>query len=141
MLPLRFAAHWRTASMILLAIVLAGTLMPAVWQWPDDNELQTWIVEADKWVHALTFLVLALWFAGQYRPQSYWRIAVGLLGFGALIEIVQGMVAYRSAEWLDLAANVVGIGVGLAIALVGLGGWCLWMEDRLVPGNVKSRGD
>jgi VanZ family protein len=141
MLPLRFARHWRTASVILLLLVLAGTLMPAFWTWPDTKDLKTWFVDADKWVHALTFLFLALWFAGQYRPQAYWRIGTGLLVFGILIEICQGMLDYRSAEWLDLGANVVGIGVGLAIALVGLGGWCLWLEERLLRGALVSRGD
>jgi VanZ family protein len=141
MLPLRFARHWRAASVILLVLVLAGTLMPAFWAWPDDSDLTNWLLQGDKWMHALTFLFLAVWFAGQYRPQAYWRIAIGLLLFGALIEMSQGLVEYRSAEWLDMVANIAGIGVGLTAALVGLGGWCLWLEERLVRSAVESSDD
>lgn len=141
MLPLRFAGHWQTASILLLLLVLAATLMPAFWFWPDKQQLPGWMVGGDKWLHGVTFVVLALWFAGQYRPQSYWRIAIGLLAFGALIEISQSVVTYRSAEWLDMAANVAGIAVGLGIALVGLGGWCLWFEDRFVPAGADCRDD
>ncbi|NIL92952.1 MAG: hypothetical protein GTO71_00575 [Woeseiaceae bacterium] len=140
MLPLRFAGRWRTASIVLLLLVLAVTLMPAVWFWPEKQQLVTWFVHADKWLHGVTFVFLAVWFAGQYRPQSYWRIALGLLAFGGLIEICQKAVTYRSAELLDLAANAAGIGIGLAIALVGLGGWCLWIEDRFVPAKAGTGG-
>lgn len=141
MLPLRFAGRWKTASLVLLLLVLAATLMPAVWFWSDKQDLASWLRHADKWMHGATFVFLAVWFAGQYRPQSYWRIAVGLLAFGGLIEVCQKAVSYRSAEWLDLAANVAGIGIGLAIALVGLGGWCVWFENRFVPAEAASRGD
>ena len=80
-------------------------------------------------------------FAGQYRPRSYWRIAVGLVAFGALIEVCQRMVTYRSADLLDFAADVGGIAVGLAIALAGLGGWSLWLENWLAPARVEADGD
>ena len=141
MLPLRFAAGWRTASLILLILVLVAMLIPAGWFVPEKQKLASWFGEADKWLHGLTFLVLALWFAGQYGTDSYWRIAIGLLAFGGLIEVTQNMVEYRSGEWFDMLANVVGIGAGLAIALLGPGGWCLWVEQRFVPAEVEPGGD
>ena len=141
MLPLRFAGRWRTASIILLVGVLAATLMPAMWFWPDKAGLISWFVHADKWLHGLTFVFLAVWFAGQYQPRSYWRIGVGLVAFGALIEVCQRMVTYRSADWLDFAADIGGIGVGLGIALAGLGGWSLWVENWLAPARVETDGD
>ena len=64
-----------------------------------------------------------------YRPRSYWRIALGLFAFGVLIELLQRMVGYRSAEWLDVAADVAGIIVGLAVAAAGIGGWSLRLEN------------
>lgn len=129
MLPLRYARQWRLASIVLLLCVLLITLMPAVWFWPDRVHLITWLEAIDKWVHGITFVILALWFAGQYRPGSYWRIATSLLTFGALIEICQRFVSYRSAEWLDIAADAAGIMIGLAIAMTGIGGWCLHVEN------------
>jgi hypothetical protein len=141
MLPLRYAARWRTAGLCLLALVLVASLMPMFLIFPDRGDFVTWFVHVDKWLHGIAFVVLAVWFAGQYRPSSYWRIAVGLLAFGVLIEACQRMVTYRSAEWLDIAADAAGIAVGIAIALAGLGGWSLWVEDRLASNRVKTSGD
>jgi len=138
MLPLRYAARWRTASIVLLVLVLAATMVPAVWIWPDERQFVTWFVAMDKWLHGITFVVLAIWFAGQYRPRSYWRIGIGLIFFGVFIEVCQRLVAYRSADVLDIAADVAGITIGLAVATAGLGGWSLWVENRLARNKVEA---
>lgn len=132
MLPLRYARHWRYAGFALLLLVLVATLMPAVWFINDSRELVTWLMGVDKWLHLATFVFLAVWFSGQYERSSYWRLAIGLVLFGILIEICQRMVSYRSAEWLDLAADVGGVGIGLLLALLGLGGWSLRTERWLL---------
>ena len=49
--------------------------------------------------------------------------------FGILIEFCQSLVGYRSADWRDIAANTAGIIAGLIVAIAGLGGWCLRVED------------
>lgn len=141
MLPLRYAPRWRTASIVLLVFVLVSTLMPAVWFWPDRSGFVEWFVPVDKWLHGITFVVLAVWFSGQYRRKSYWRIGVGLLFFGVFIEACQRLVTYRSADWLDIAADAAGIAVGLAVAMAGLGGWSLWIENRLARSRVEASGD
>ena len=141
MLPLRYAARWRVASIVLLTLVLISTLMPAVWFWPDRSGLVNWFVHVDKWLHGITFVFLAVWFAGQYRRKSYWRIGVGLLFFGVLIEACQRLVTYRSADWLDIAADAAGIAVGMAVAIAGLGGWSLWVENRFARTRAEASGD
>ena len=139
MLPLRHARRWRVASIILLLLVLGSALTPAAWFWPDTDDFVTWLVDGDKWLHAITFVVLAVWFAGQYRPRAYWRIGVGLITFGFLIEACQRLVAYRSAEWFDIVADTLGVVVGLTIAMAGLGGWCMRVEDWLSNRGERSR--
>ena len=137
MLPLRYSRRWRMAGMALLAAVLVASLLPAAWFWSDPVEFVSWFVHVDKWLHGITFAVLALWFAGQYRRRSYWRIAAGLLVFGVLIEGCQRLVTYRSSEWFDIVADAAGILVGLVIATAGLGGWSLRLEGwylRRKPG-------
>lgn len=129
MLPLRHTRFWRIADLTLLFLVFVFALMPAVWIWKDHPGRFSWLSGADKWLHALTFFVLLVWFSGQYRRPSYWRVAAGLMTFGILIEICQWLVGYRSADWLDIGANTAGIMVGLAVAIAGLGGWCLRLED------------
>jgi VanZ family protein len=131
MLSLRYAKRWRAAGLMLLILVLAAALMPAVWFMSDRKEFISWFSNIDKWLHAITFLFLAVWFSGQYERRSYWRIAIGLFLFGVLIELCQRMLSYRSAEWYDLAADVAGIVVGLAIAITGVGGWSLRVERQL----------
>lgn len=131
MLPLEYAARWRTASIVLLLGVAALMLAPAVWLWPDVGEITAWVRGIDKWAHVVIFAVLSLWFAGQYPVQSYWRIALGLLAFGLLIEVSQRAMGYRTAEWLDVAGNVAGITIGLLVSAAGIGGWSLRFEQWL----------
>ena len=131
MLPLRHIRYWQIASVVILLFVLAATLMPAVWFWGDKSSGVEWFKGVDKWLHGITFMVLSLWFAGLYQRQSYWRVAIGLLIFGLAIEACQRMVGYRTADWLDVGADIAGIVVGLAIALAGLGGWSLSVERRI----------
>lgn len=126
MLPLRYPLRWKIAGALLLGAVLFMAVIPAAWPWhllrgPD------WI-ETDKWLHGVTFFLLALWYSGQYARRSYHWLGAGLIAFGALIEGCQLLVAYRAADWWDLAADAVGVAAGLAVALAGLGGWSLKME-------------
>ena len=132
MLPLRHASRWRIAGLSILLFVFAATLMPTLWFWPGRQQFVAWFIHADKWLHGITFAFLAIWFAGQYRKRSYWRIALGLLAFGALIEASQRLVTYRSSEWFDIVADAIGIIVGLALAMAGLGGWSLRVENWLL---------
>lgn len=138
MLPLRYALRWQALSAALLLLVLAGTLMPAIWFWPDRVKVLGWLDNLDKWAHLLTFAFLAVWFTGLYNRHAYWRIAAGLVGFGVLIEVCQRSVGYRSAEWLDLGADVVGIMVGLAIGLAGAGGWSQRFEHRYLARGADA---
>ncbi len=133
MLPLRYARRWRIGGIFLLALVLVLALVPADWFWPDSPDAAFFI--SDKWLHGITFTALALWFSGQYARNSYWRLILGLVAFGLLIEVTQRMVSYRTADWMDLLADLLGVAVGMAIALAGAGGWCLrfeaWLQNRI----------
>ena len=135
MLRLRHEKRWRLTGIVLLLAVLATTIMPTLWLWSPPSKIPL----SDKWLHLLTFLFLSLWFTGQYARSSYWRLAIGLTAFGVLIELGQGMIPYRSAEWMDLVADIGGIGIGLIIAVAGLGGWSLrfeqWLEKERVGGD------
>ena len=133
MLPLRHEKRWRLAGIVLLLAVLVATITPTLWL-PSSTK----ILLADKWLHLLTFTFLSLWFTGQYARRSYMRLVVGLTAFGVLIEVGQGMISYRSAEWLDLVADIAGIGIGLCIAIAGLGGWSLRFEQWLERARVSS---
>jgi hypothetical protein len=129
MLPLRHTGVWRTLSILLLLVVLAGTLTPTFWL-DNRSKVLSLFAHTDKWLHGLTFAFLALWFGGLFARHRYWVIALGLFLFGLFVEGCQLLVRYRMADWLDVAANTAGIVGGLLVAAAGVGGWALWLEDR-----------
>jgi VanZ family protein len=125
------------ASLFLLVFVLAAALMPAFWFLDDKSAALSWFGRHDKWIHGITFLTLSIWFTGIYSKGAYWRIGIGLLVFGMMIEACQRAVSYRTADWIDVSANAAGIILGLVIGAAGIGGWCLRAELRL----AKYRSD
>jgi len=108
----RLAAHvilwrWLLASAMLALLVLS--LMPASLSVPSTG----W----DKSNHALGFAVLAF-LAYWAWPGHILLSLLGLLGYGALIEVLQSLTPDRMAEWSDLWADGVGLLVGTAVALL-----------------------
>lgn len=128
MLPLRHAGLWRVLSGLILIAVLLAAVSPAFWFDSKVSALK-WFHNADKWLHGVTFTVLALWFSGMFDRRIYWRIAIFLTLFGFFLEFCQLQVSYRTADWIDIGANTAGIIVGLTIAMAGFGGWGLRLED------------
>ena len=130
MLALHFRRYWIAANVLLITTVTSLTIVPAIFAPTPLTD----VPGIDKWLHAVTFAVLALWFTGQYARPSYWKIAAGLIAYGAAIEIGQSLIPYRTAEWGDLAADAAGVLVGVVIALVFTGGWSMkveaWYVDR-----------
>ena len=139
MLPLRHEKRWRGAGIALLLVVLAAAVAPTLWFWPDIPPAKFPLL--DKWLHAVTFLFLSLWFTGQYNRSSYWRLVVSLTAFGVLIELCQRMVSYRTAEWMDLVADILGLSLGFIIAVAGTGGWSLRFEQWLQKKGVGEAVD
>ena len=135
MLPLKNVGLWRALSAVILVVVLAAALSPAFWFFDDMSKALSWFQNSDKWLHAFTFISLSIWFAGLYEKRAWWRIAVGLMLFGLVVEFFQLQVSYRMADWRDIAANTTGIIVGLTVATAGLGGWALRFEDWYLRRN------
>ena len=95
---------------VLLVLVLA--LMPTVAQMPTTG----W----DKTNHLLAFLVLA-WLGSQAFPQRIITVLISLLVYGVLIEVLQSLTLYRTGDWHDLLADVLGL----------LLFWLFWLLLRL----------
>ena len=127
MLPLRYPRFWRIADVLVLVLVLTSAMSPDIWPWGRNSGLR---LVSDKLLHGITFALLALWYTGQYSRTSYARLAAALVGFGALIELCQFVVPYRTAEWGDLLADAIGVAVGMTLALTVTGGWSQAVERR-----------
>jgi VanZ family protein len=126
-IALRYPWRWQLAGFLLLVFVMIAALVPKL----PFHELALQFRISDKVMHIAAFAFLAVWFSGQYEKRSYWRIALGLIAFGILIELVQSMVSYRTAEWMDLIGDAAGITIGLLIGVLGAGGWSMRVEERL----------
>ncbi|HUD96088.1 MAG TPA: VanZ family protein [Woeseiaceae bacterium] len=135
MLPLRYARRWQVAGFAVLFIVLIAALSPAIWFMRDMHDARFFL--SDKWLHGITFAFLTVWFSGQFARSAYWRLASGMLGFGMLIETCQYFLRYRTAETLDLVADMIGIVAGLAIASAGAGGWSMRFENWLLAQHAR----
>ena len=73
----------------------------------------------DKVSHVLAFFVLSLLVDGSWPSLRFGALKmVGLLGYGLFIEMVQHFVPRRSASFLDLVADGVGILLYLSLTLV-----------------------
>jgi len=58
----------------------------------------------------LTGLCLQAW------PGRPWRVVLGMVAYGGLIELAQWATGWRFGEWADLAAAVVGIVLACAVS-------------------------
>jgi VanZ family protein len=109
-LQARVRRAWQLLLVLLLLAVTALALTPA----PPPQADTGW----DKANHLLAFATLALvaeLALAQCRARRWWT-AGGLLAHGALIELLQTQLPPRSGEWADLAADAVGIVLGLWLA-------------------------
>jgi VanZ family protein len=102
---------WR----ILLAVAMLAILVLSLL--PPSSDLPTtgW----DKSNHMLGFGTLGL-LGVRGWPGRAVAVLAALLAYGGLIEVLQSLTPYRSAEWADLFADGVGLGVGLLVARASL---------------------
>lgn len=72
----------------------------------------------DKVLHVLAFASLACVASCSWAPsqRANWLIALGLTAYGVFIELVQSHLPLRQASVADVAADVVGLALGLALA-------------------------
>jgi VanZ family protein len=105
--------YWRWAFAVCLVVVMTLALIPPQAHMPTTG----W----DKANHALAFTVLAILGCASYPQRT--AVFLGLLAYGGLIEVLQGLTGTHSAEWLDVAADAVGL----------LFGWVAMRFWRPVP--------
>lgn len=102
---------FRIVFVIALALLFFLALIPA----PDIVQFVSW---QDKIEHAAAFAALSVlgWLGW---PRHVWRIAVGLLFYGALMELAQGLTADRFADFYDWIADAVGVAILIPLTRYG----------------------
>ena len=103
---LAVSLFWSAAA---FALIMAGL--------PHAPELK--VASGDKILHMIAFAVLALLGALAYPALHLMNLILGLSAFGILIELIQLIPALnRTADWRDLAADIVTTAVVLGVIFV-----------------------
>jgi len=97
---------WPLLALACSVVVMIACVMP--------SGVHTGVAQGDKLLHLVIFVVLALVYSLAFNG-SVIKTLVVCVAFGALIEVIQGTLAWRSAEWMDLSADIVGALIGIAI--------------------------
>jgi VanZ family protein len=99
---------FRSMFWICSLVVLVLTLTPI-------EPRFAWLAN-DKLEHAFAFLGLGMLARLAYRKASNVRLVLVLAGFGAAIELLQAIPPFhRDASIADWAADLIGIGLGVAL--------------------------
>ena len=86
----------------------------------------------DKAMHFWSYVAMSLWFAAIYERRHAWRVGLALFAFSGMIEVLQYLIPTgRSAEWGDMAANGLGILIGLAVSALLTTSWMQQVEKLL----------
>ena len=116
---------WWLIGWALLAATVNESLQRHVWEVAE-------VIGWDKANHCIGYFLLTTWFTGVARRSRYLIVGVLLIAFGGSMEIAQGLMHEgRTADWLDVLANSIGVGAGVTLAMFGLGDWIIWIEKLL----------
>ena len=127
----RYQAAWLGLGWILVLWVTVASLVPGP-SLPD-------VGVSDKLNHFVAYGTLAFVFVGALGRRRWPMVLAGLVVLGGALELAQAMgSAGRTGEALDMVANVAGAAAGIALAAAVPGGWCRWVEDRILPGRGRS---
>ena len=99
----------------LLAMLLAVGLVMALRPLAPHASPETWFRHSDKLVH-ITFFAIAWWLGVQAGAHPGWRLGLGLLTYGGVMELAQAVLTSgRGASLSDVAADGVGLLLGAAL--------------------------
>ncbi|MFE8070523.1 VanZ family protein [Marinobacteraceae bacterium S3BR75-40.1] len=112
----RLIALWRVLFYGCAAFILYLATTPLDYPIPSSS----W----DKLNHAMAFAVLAGLLSLAHRALGPLRQGLALLGYGLLIEIWQAFLPLRECDLADLAADGVGLAVGLGVMAM----FWLWLD-------------
>jgi VanZ family protein len=109
----RLRTLWIAIGWLLVLAVVYLSLTPA----PPTIDVPA----GDKIGHALAYGLLMWWFLQLYAAARRPLIAVALIALGVGLEFAQKLTETRSFEYLDMAADAAGVGLGWLLGETALG--------------------
>lgn len=123
----RWSRLWVGAWVLMMGSVVMGSLLPS------DDLPRLLFPGADKLQHMAGYAALsgyAVMLFANRRGRG--MAAVGLVLLGVLIEGAQSaLTTSRQADPMDMLANLLGVGLGQALAATGVAGWLQRIDSRL----------
>ncbi len=114
---------WLTLGWIWIGVLLYLSLMP-------HPPAPLSFTGADKLEHALAYAMLMLWLCQAYiEIGARIRLFLLLVARGVAIEFLQRMTGYRTFEYADMLADLIGVLLGWGLAQTKLG-YVLRMLER-----------
>lgn len=103
----------------LISVVITLLLLYLSLRRIDNFPIQFSQVDKVEHIIAYTFLTLSWLFTFRkigYSKKVKYRLALAILSYGIIIEVLQGtLTTYRTASFLDVLADTVGIGIAFVI--------------------------
>jgi len=97
---------------VMIAVVISLSLIKI-------NAVMPNIKNGDKVGHFIAYFSLMMWFAWLYpRPLVRNLYAVFFIILGGVLEVLQSMTAYRTADIEDFHVNTIGVIAGFIIAAI-----------------------
>jgi len=97
---------WRRVVFYLILLFFTVLFLVPTQLLPEEQIFHWW----DKAQHAAVFIVLGLFGAIAY-PRNTYQIFLGLLFYGALIELLQSLTSWRQGDVYDWYADALGIAI------------------------------
>jgi len=122
----RWPALWVAIWIAMVAAVVFGSLVSA-------HDLPDVPDGFDKVEHFVGYLLLSAWAVMLFASRRGQAIAAaGLIVLGVGLEVAQGAwTVSRMADSADALANSLGVLAGLMLGPTPLGGFLVWLEERL----------
>ena len=122
---LKFFKLWFTLGWLLVGLVIFFSLSPS-------QQDATLFSHSDKFLHIFSYAFIMFYFGCIYLPErTYRRLGVGFILMGFVLELIQGLIGYRTMEYLDMLANLTGVLIGWLLSKTTLSAALVYAESRL----------
>ena len=120
---LKYFNLWQAIGWLLVALIVYGSLTPTPIQIP--------MHEGDKLGHMFSYCVLMGWFMQLYHRAAHVRVGMLCVALGVFMEYAQLASGYRDFEYLDMAADAVGVSIAWVLGGTALARLLVRLERRM----------